>query len=75
MSEIVDTIKMERLAKATGWGTLIKTPGNRKRLFIAVSLGAMAQWNGAYTAPRVFCRNITDIVLFCVQVSESCLIT
>lgn len=46
MDEIVETIKMEQAAKATGWGTLIKTPGNRRRLFIAISLGAMAQWNG-----------------------------
>ncbi|KAF2162327.1 hypothetical protein M409DRAFT_69219 [Zasmidium cellare ATCC 36951] len=46
MSEIVDTIKVEQAAKSTGWGTLIKTPGNRRRLFIAVSLGTMAQWNG-----------------------------
>ena len=46
MVEIVDTIKLEQEAKATGWGTLVATPGNRKRLFIAVALGAMAQWNG-----------------------------
>lgn len=46
MTEIVETIKFEQEAKATGWSTLVATPGNRKRLFIAVSLGAMAQWNG-----------------------------
>lgn len=46
MSEIVDTIKREQNAKATGWDTLVATPGNRKRLFIAVCLGAFAQWNG-----------------------------
>ncbi|KAK5678290.1 hypothetical protein LTS10_009462 [Elasticomyces elasticus] len=46
MGEIVQTIKLEQEAKRTGWGALIATPGNRKRLFIAVSLGAMAQWNG-----------------------------
>ncbi|SMY20577.1 unnamed protein product [Zymoseptoria tritici ST99CH_1A5] len=46
MAEIVEAIGMERAAKATGWSNLITTPGNRKRLFIAVSLGAMAQWNG-----------------------------
>jgi MFS family permease len=46
MGEIIEAIGMERAAKATGWGTLIATSGNRKRLFIAVSLGAMAQWNG-----------------------------
>lgn len=46
MTEIVETIKMEQEAKMTGWSTLVATPGNRKRLFICVALGAMAQWNG-----------------------------
>ncbi|CAK4031208.1 Lactose permease [Lecanosticta acicola] len=46
MAEIVDTIKLEQEAKRTGWSTLVATPGNRKRLCIAVALGAMAQWNG-----------------------------
>jgi hypothetical protein len=46
MGEIVEAIRMEQDAKATTWGTLVATPGNRKRLFIAVCLGAFAQWNG-----------------------------
>lgn len=46
VGEIVQAIRTEQEAAATTWGTLIATPGNRKRLFIAVSLGAMAQWNG-----------------------------
>jgi MFS family permease len=46
MSEIVETIKMEQMAHATKWSTLVATPGNRKRLFIVVCLGAFAQWNG-----------------------------
>lgn len=46
MSEIVDTIKMEQEANATKWSTLVATPGNRKRLFIVICLGAFAQWNG-----------------------------
>ncbi len=46
MSEIMETIKMEQEAHATTWGTLVATPGNRKRLFIVVCLGAFAQWNG-----------------------------
>jgi Sugar (and other) transporter len=46
LAEITETIRMEQLAKSTGWGALVATPGNRKRLFIAVSLGAFAQWNG-----------------------------
>jgi MFS family permease len=46
MSEIVETIRMEQEAQATRWSTLVATPGNRKRLFIVVCLGAFAQWNG-----------------------------
>lgn len=46
MGEIVETIKMEQAANATTWKTLVATPGNRKRLFIVVCLGAFAQWNG-----------------------------
>lgn len=46
VSEIADTIKLEQSASSTGWAALVATPGNRKRLFIAVALGSMAQWNG-----------------------------
>jgi Na+/melibiose symporter-like transporter len=46
LAEIVQTIHNERLAKTTGWGALISTPGNRKRTLIAVCTGAFAQWNG-----------------------------
>jgi hypothetical protein len=46
VDEIVGAIHMENASKSTSWGTLIATPGNRKRLFICVALGAMAQWNG-----------------------------
>lgn len=46
MSEIVQAIRTERAASSVNWGTLVATPGNRKRLFIAVCLGAFAQWNG-----------------------------
>ncbi|KAL4959797.1 general substrate transporter [Aspergillus stella-maris] len=46
MAEIVRTIELEGRAAETGWSTLVKTPGNRKRTFIAVCIGAFAQWNG-----------------------------
>jgi MFS family permease len=46
MSEIIQAIRHEVEAKSVKWSALVVTPGNRKRLFIAVSLGAMAQWNG-----------------------------
>lgn len=46
MAEIVDTIKKEQEAEGTGWGALVATRGNIKRLFIVVCLGTFAQWNG-----------------------------
>lgn len=46
MSEIISAIQQEVAAKSVKWSALVATPGNRKRLFIAVCLGAFAQWNG-----------------------------
>lgn len=46
MNEITESIQLDKAAASTGWGALIATPGNRKRLFIAVFLGSAAQWNG-----------------------------
>jgi sugar porter (SP) family MFS transporter len=46
MSEIVQAIRQEVAANSVQWSALVATPGNRKRLFIAVCLGAFAQWNG-----------------------------
>ena len=46
ISEIIQTINLEKIAKNTGWSALVATPGNRKRTLIAVCLGAFAQWNG-----------------------------
>ena len=45
MAEISHTIEMESQAAKTEWSALVKTPGNRKRTFIAVCIGAFAQWN------------------------------
>ncbi|KAH8669169.1 hexose transporter [Xylariales sp. PMI_506] len=46
MSEIVQSIRAEEEAETTGWGALVATAGNRKRLIIVVCVGAFAQWNG-----------------------------
>ena len=46
LAEITQSIQNEREAESTGWSALFKTPGNRKRTFIAVCTGAFAQWNG-----------------------------
>ncbi|KAI4923168.1 uncharacterized protein J4E92_007922 [Alternaria infectoria] len=46
MSEIVYAIRQESAAKLVQWSALVATPGNRKRLFLAVCVGGFAQWNG-----------------------------
>lgn len=46
MSEITSAIQQEVAAKSVKWSALVATPGNRKRLFIAICLGSFAQWNG-----------------------------
>ncbi|KAF2137969.1 uncharacterized protein K452DRAFT_353233 [Aplosporella prunicola CBS 121167] len=46
VDEIVRTIRQEQAARATRWSTLITSPGNRRRLFIALCLGVFGQWNG-----------------------------
>ena len=57
--EIKATIDFDRTVAATiGWTSLIKTPGNRKRLTIAVAIAWFSQWSGnglvAYYLTEVF---------------------
>lgn len=44
--EIVTALETEKAARQSRWIDLVSTPGNRKRTYIAVSLGIFAQWNG-----------------------------
>lgn len=44
--EIINALEMEKIANQTTWKSLIATPGNRKRTYIAVTLGIASQWSG-----------------------------
>ncbi|OJJ45280.1 hypothetical protein ASPZODRAFT_69557 [Penicilliopsis zonata CBS 506.65] len=44
--EIQQTIKLEQEFESNGWQELFRTPGNRHRLFILISLGFFSQWSG-----------------------------
>lgn len=45
--EIKTAIKLDReLAANVGWLSLIKTPGNRRRLRIMIALAFFSQWSG-----------------------------
>ena len=58
MTEIGRTIEMEHTASEMRWSALVKTPGNRKRTFIAVCVGAFAQWNvSKYFLSSKYSRN------------------
>lgn len=67
LAEIQGTLEMERLAKSsTSYVDMVKTKGNRHRLFISITLGVFAQWNGVgiasyYLAPVLATVGITDV--------------
>ncbi|KAK9427309.1 general substrate transporter [Lipomyces doorenjongii] len=46
MEEITTAIRLEKEASATSYATMIATKGNLHRLFITVTLGTFAQFNG-----------------------------
>lgn len=55
IQEIVSTLQSEKeVAATTSWNSLIQTKGNRHRMFITVSLGFLAQWNGVNVVSYYF---------------------
>lgn len=44
--EIRTAIALDREAENVGWLTLIKTPGNRRRLRIMIAIAFFSQWSG-----------------------------
>ncbi|PTU18052.1 hypothetical protein P175DRAFT_0511511 [Aspergillus ochraceoroseus IBT 24754] len=47
MEEIADAIRVENeLAYTASWMDMLRTKGNRRRLYISATLGVSAQWNG-----------------------------
>jgi len=44
--EIRQTLSLEKEAESNPWALLWKTPGNRHRLIILISLGFFSQWSG-----------------------------
>jgi hypothetical protein len=45
-NEIRQTLKLEKEFEGNSWSELWRTPGNRHRLIILVSLGFFSQWSG-----------------------------
>ena len=79
LAEIQGTLEMEKIAAASSsYADMFKTKGNRHRLFISVTLGVFAQWNGVgiasyYLAPVLKTVGITDtyrqtLISGCLQV-------
>lgn len=46
MLEISNALEMEKHADQTSWKAFVATPGNRRRTFIALTLGISSQWSG-----------------------------
>jgi MFS family permease len=78
MIEIESALKAEREAKETGYLDMMKTPGNRRRLFITVTLAIFSQWSGngvvsyylALVLETVGITSVTDQTLIsgCLQI-------
>ena len=79
MEEMICSIQLEReLKTSTGWGDIISTEDNRKRLFISPTIGVFAQWNGVglfsyYLSPilkSVGVNNVAHITIIngCLQI-------
>uniref|UniRef100_A0A060SZF0 ARAD1C00242p n=1 Tax=Blastobotrys adeninivorans TaxID=409370 RepID=A0A060SZF0_BLAAD len=46
MTEILTSIEAEKVSEESRWRDLVSTAGNRRRTYIALTLGISAQWNG-----------------------------
>jgi Sugar (and other) transporter len=46
MAQIETTIKLELEASKLSWMDMIRTPGMRRRTFIAAAMGLYTQWSG-----------------------------
>ncbi|KAK5116572.1 hypothetical protein LTR85_009197 [Meristemomyces frigidus] len=47
MIEIVETLRAEKASHSnSSYADMVKTPGNRRRLYISISLGFFSQWSG-----------------------------
>ncbi|RAK88553.1 general substrate transporter [Aspergillus costaricaensis CBS 115574] len=46
VAEITIAIELEKSIEGSRWSALMATPGNRKRIIIAICVGTFAQWNG-----------------------------
>ncbi|KAK4898831.1 hypothetical protein LTR27_003562 [Elasticomyces elasticus] len=46
IAEIKDTLRLEKEVESNGWMEMIRTKGNRHRLYILLTLGLFSQWSG-----------------------------
>lgn len=60
-AEIEATIKMELEVGKRGWLELLKTPGNRKRSFIAACVGLFSQWSGNGIVSYYIAKVLTSV--------------
>jgi len=78
LREIEEAIKMESSMATTSYLDLVRGPGNRKRLFVSLTLGMFSQWGGNgvasyYLTPILISVGVTDadkqlVITGCLQV-------
>ncbi|WQF77419.1 Putative major facilitator, sugar transporter, major facilitator superfamily [Colletotrichum destructivum] len=62
MNEIETALRAEKLAQSSSsWLDLVKTPGNRRRLLITISLGIFSQWSGGGTVSYYLTGVLTTV--------------
>ncbi|KAF3009171.1 hypothetical protein E8E14_004202 [Neopestalotiopsis sp. 37M] len=61
LSEMVESIHMEKEASLTTWRSLFATPGNRKRVAVAICVGLFAQWNGVAVVSYYLSKVLTSV--------------
>lgn len=65
VAEIQCALDQEKEQNAMRWGEFVRTPGNRRRLYILIFVGYMTQWSGngltSYYLPKILDSiNITE---------------
>ncbi|KAF5521712.1 Lactose permease [Colletotrichum aenigma] len=61
MAEIETALNTEKKAQNSSWLDLIKTPGNRRRMLITVSLAIFSQWSGGGTVSYYLTGVLTTV--------------
>jgi len=63
MAQIETTIKIELEAANLSWMDMVRTPGMRRRTFIAAAMGLFTQWSGNTLISSVNPGSVHQVIL------------